>query len=43
VADPTGGALYYHANTIARPSWVLKSPGAHATPIGNHIFYTGIA
>jgi spore germination cell wall hydrolase CwlJ-like protein len=43
IPDHTGGALHYHATSIAKPSWVRKSPNAKATlKIGRHIFYTGI-
>lgn len=36
VADPTGGALWYHADYVS-PSWAkVKSPTAR---IGRHIFY----
>ncbi|MCG5249060.1 cell wall hydrolase [Methylorubrum extorquens] len=44
VADPTGGAMHYHALSIAAPSWVRKSPKARVSAkIGNHIFYIGIS
>ena len=37
MADPTGGALYYHAQYIPPPYWVFGKPSA---VIGKHIFYT---
>ncbi len=41
--DHTRGALHYHATSIAKPRWVVKSPNAKVTlKIGRHIFYTGI-
>jgi uncharacterized protein (TIGR02594 family) len=43
IPDHTGGALHYHATSIAKPRWVVKSPNARVTlKIGRHIFYTGI-
>lgn len=43
VPDHTAGALHYHATSIAKPRWVVKSPNAKVTlKIGRHIFYTGI-
>lgn len=43
IPDHTRGALHYHATSIARPSWVVKSPNAKVMlRIGRHIFYTGI-
>lgn len=38
--DITGGATYFHANTIERPPF-LKNAEVSAV-IGNHIFYTGV-
>ena len=34
--DPTGGALFYHSNSISVP-WMR--PRVRTTRIGNHIFY----
>ncbi len=34
--DPTGGALYYHADYIPPPYWVFGKPVA---VIGRHLFY----
>lgn len=34
--DPTGGALYYHADYIPPPYWVFGKPTA---VIGSHLFY----
>lgn len=43
IPDHTRGALHYHATSIAKPRWVVKSPNAKVTlKIGRHIFYTGI-
>jgi len=39
----TADTLHYHATSIAKPSWVRKSP-AHRVTLreGRHIFYSGI-
>jgi uncharacterized protein (TIGR02594 family) len=43
IPDHTGGALHYHATSIAKPDWVRNSPNARVSlKIGGHIFYTGI-
>lgn len=39
-ADPTGGALHYHATSVS-PSWAATATGG--LQIGKHIFLTGVA
>ncbi len=41
LADPTGGALHYHAASIAPPKWARSFESR--LRIGDHLFYTGIA
>lgn len=41
LADQTGGATHYHANSITAPVW---TQGATRTAqIGKHLFYIGVA
>ena len=39
VADPTGGARHYHADSIDSPDWAV---GKTYESIGHHRFYRGI-